>query len=395
MTPSAVAFPDVLHTRTARPLMIAASLIGVAIIALSVANGGNRVYASAPFAMAIAALLAALLIGRPMPRLPRRAFLAGAAFTFPLMIALTQLFFPRIWPTPLPHLAAASVMLLAMLLALYLAVFWVAHAPPARGALMIVLFGGITCHALWAVFSAAPFATGGFYYRNAFASFAGLGTLIGLFLFSVTPIAGARIPVLVATLVCFVAVLASGSRLGTLSCLCGCGLYIAFSRPRLHMLALSMIALICLLPFAAPVITRLPLVSVNAPERLELYAQVWNMITFHPVFGSGAGGFVPAFEAARGATLSAAFSYDHAHNSPLAAFAAFGIVVGTVPFLLLGSVTVALIRSARQSPLARLAASGLAMAALHALGDFTYEIPANAALLTVILALGCTDGATS
>lgn len=383
-----------LRSRITLPVA-AAVFVAVVIVWMSVVHGGNRVSIWAPAAAISGVFLLVFVLLHASPPPPRSAFWGLMALVSGGGFAMLQSL--GIMPVPWPEFAANVALQVSLCAVLFLIVVRLTGHSQARSVLLLTLFTGIALHCIWALATDPRHATGGFIYRNGFASFAGQGGVIGLAILAgaAGPVAAAtlRAPVAVLTLVCFAAVLASGSRLGALSCLAGCALFTALSGPRWWHLALMLFATIVLTGASGPVLDRIPLVNASAVERWELYTQIWQLIRSAPLTGSGAGAFVPAFETARSSGLPAGLSYDHAHNSYLAAWVAFGPIAGSLLFLFLLGALATCLRHARSCPHSRLGAAALTMAALHASGDFTYQLPANATLLSVVLALALTSKA--
>lgn len=127
-------------------------------------------------------------------------------------------------------------------------------------------------------------------------------------------------------------------------------------------------------------------------DRFDLSAETLRAWRDHAWFGSGGGTFEHLFPAYRPADLPKVF--DHAHNDYAELMLEYG-VLGVLPlaaFVVLALREAFLAQRQRHNPLMR----GLGFAAvmaviamgLHSLVDFNLHIPANAAYLTVALALG-------
>jgi O-antigen ligase len=120
-------------------------------------------------------------------------------------------------------------------------------------------------------------------------------------------------------------------------------------------------------------------------SRLDLWRDMLPMVPRHPVFGVGWNAFATAYPWYR--TLPGPDWIGEAHNDYLQALTDGG-VVGTV--LVLSLVGVALrgaLARARRSPLDVGLLGALLGLALHAIVDFNWQIPANAATWTALAAL--------
>ncbi len=127
-------------------------------------------------------------------------------------------------------------------------------------------------------------------------------------------------------------------------------------------------------------------------ERAVPAANSLDLIRDFPVFGSGGGSYYNAFSRYRPAEID--LFYDHAHND----YAEIAADTGLLGLALLGGVVLLAAARAlwvlarRRSPLARGMAFAVLMAivalAIHSTVDFNLQIPANALIFVVILALG-------
>ncbi len=122
-----------------------------------------------------------------------------------------------------------------------------------------------------------------------------------------------------------------------------------------------------------------------ARAALKLFAQA-------PIFGHGAGSFRTIFPPMRSAELSNKF-YDHAHNDYAQTLAEYGLLGVTIicGALGLGFMSAFAALRGRSDKLAVGAAFtglfGMGALLLHAIADFNFQIPANAAIFSVLLAI--------
>lgn len=130
--------------------------------------------------------------------------------------------------------------------------------------------------------------------------------------------------------------------------------------------------------------------------RLSAWSNSMNIIKDYPIFGSGAGTFkymITLYE--DGSLLK---YYDHAHNDYIELLADQGVVgftlIGTPLILIFLSMAGAFKR--RRDPLMRgmlfAALTGFISLMLHAIVDFNFHIPANAAYFFAIMGIGIAAG---
>ena len=112
----------------------------------------------------------------------------------------------------------------------------------------------------------------------------------------------------------------------------------------------------------------------------------------YPLFGTGGGTFYTAFTRYRGQDIDA--YYDHVHNDYVQYLTETGLIGGALfGLLVVISVVCAILAQARRrDPLARGVAFGVLMGVtaigIHSTVDFNLQIPANAFLFMILLALG-------
>ncbi|MEK7810829.1 MAG: O-antigen ligase family protein, partial [Pseudomonadota bacterium] len=127
-------------------------------------------------------------------------------------------------------------------------------------------------------------------------------------------------------------------------------------------------------------------------DRIEVSRSTLNLLKDYPIVGSGGGSFHAVYPRYRPETIVS--YYDHTHEDYLELAADTGLVgLGLLGLLVVMSLWVALTALyRRRDPLMR----GMAFASvmgtiallIHSTVDFNLQIPANAALFMVILALG-------
>ena len=127
-------------------------------------------------------------------------------------------------------------------------------------------------------------------------------------------------------------------------------------------------------------------------ERVDPSVYAVKMIDDYPLFGTGGGTFYTAFTRYRGQDIAA--YYDHVHNDYVQYLTETGMIGGALfGLLVVISVVCAILAQARRrDPLARGVAFGVLMGVtaigIHSTVDFNLQIPANAFMFMILLALG-------
>jgi O-antigen ligase len=267
-------------------------------------------------------------------------------------------------------------------------------------------------------------ATGPFVNRNSFATFMAMGACLALACAMADetglerrhrqsrrggPLEGRMraFMLFAVALLCIAAVYATASRMGLLVTLFGAMLVVVLRLRRLPpragragqiaalsaLLAIAGLGAVTVL-YGGDVADRLGSSADSASVRLALYTNVLEMIAAHPLLGVGLDNFGEAFRAYHRLPVSPDLSWHLAHNTYLALWSELGLVLGTLPMVLLLLASVTLLRrslSGHVAPTSHLADAGLAavvIAALHSLLDFSLEMPANAYLLVTLIVLG-------
>ncbi|MBF8253504.1 MAG: Tetratricopeptide repeat protein, partial [Deltaproteobacteria bacterium] len=133
--------------------------------------------------------------------------------------------------------------------------------------------------------------------------------------------------------------------------------------------------------------------------RTELWRDSWGMFQDFPLFGVGLGSWPDLFPRYRGGPWANEF-YREAHNDYLELLTETGVIgFGLLAwfFFAVGRLIFRRLREAVEERLPLLAAiaGALAVMAFHELFDFNLQIPANAFLFTLLLALALRMGAAS
>lgn len=259
-------------------------------------------------------------------------------------------------------------------------------------------------------------ATGTFVNRNSYATFLAVGFVISVGLAMRTLLStglahlrkGQRkpltqaIPHLVAALVILAALFASESRMGLFAGLCGAAALTAIglskgqfaSRKMLVPVVLLLLTIIgvAVLLFSAGTFERLGSVERDSDVRLQLYAQVLEMIQSRWATGFGGGSFELAYTLFHRDPVSPDLVWHKAHSSYLTLWSELGVFAGSLPIIILAILgfMAARLVMVRQSDwwLPLISLSTLIVVALHSLVDFSMEISGNVYLVLLVLALG-------
>ena len=290
------------------------------------------------------------------------------------------------------------------------------------------LFLAVLFYAIWAVFSLRYLgdtffwgdkvsyrgtATGPFINRNSFATFLGMGAVLGLALgldglrpqkmgaHQSHPFLGVRGLTAALSLACVAVILvvqlATQSRMGVAATLVALALvWVLSSAPGraratlwLGLGLLGLIVMLALFSLGADLIDRLILSESAFGPRRALYQQVWQMILARPLTGYGLDSFPAAYELFHRPPVSPGLVWDNAHSSYLTLWVEMGLVIGSIPLLVGLMFAARLWRNlATDRTFAAAALGCLVLVGLHATVDFSIEMQANQMLLLAILALG-------
>jgi O-antigen ligase len=300
--------------------------------------------------------------------------------------------------------------------------------------LATIVFAGVVVQAVWAIVALQLLddfsfwgpktayqgtATGTFINRNSLATFLGFGIILGIgILVERTPLRQIRMSrpqgrlmrlgfagafILLGMVFQFIALLATQSRLGLGATLAAVAVTVLILRYRggvpagrvlveTLVLLVAAAGIIAVLTGGDGVMNRVLYSEMAGDTRFALYDQTIGMIAHRPLTGFGMDSFAFAFEAFRAPPLTQTGNFDLSHNSYLMLWAEFGLVIGSIPPLLLTAACVVLWRRLADPagyPGLALAGIGvLVLGGLHSLGDFSLEIPANVYLFITILGMG-------
>ncbi|MBR3370029.1 MAG: O-antigen ligase family protein [Rhodobacteraceae bacterium] len=331
-----------------------------------------------------------------------------------------------------PEATLIAVIRLLGLLALFILAYEVSTRAQRVSRMAWALFAIILAHGLWAIIALIflddfviwgekiayeGVATGTFVNRNSFATFMGMGLVAGVCLImerahrphvrhpsgstwlSETNIELAALWGAVAIIA--LALVLTQSRMGVFAGFVAawCGYIVmslkyhdSISRVILRGAALSLAGgVVFLTSFQTGVLERGVLVSTASDVRTDLYLQVLSMIREAPFGGTGLDSFAAAYELVHRPPVSSALIWDLAHSTYLTWWQEAGLIIGSLPIVILCAAAVSLVRTIRRrrtnyvAPAIGLAA--IVLVALHSLVDFSMEIQANAMVFTVILGM--------
>ncbi len=311
----------------------------------------------------------------------------------------------------------ASLRIVGYLLFFVLVLF---AAQDIRHARMIgqVLFLTVAGHAVFALISlqftgginltgsASEFpraATGTFVNKNSFATFLGMGLMLGLsrvlsnFARANPMYRVDQIVTLIGLAVVLIALFMTQSRMGIgVSLVASLVVIVNSPSQKAAKLALSTAGVSAAFLFVSAVVqTGFLDLGVSAQTRLDLYSQMLGMIADRPLVGFGLDSFSLAFEPFHSAPVTAEFVWDKGHSTYLTLWVETGVLIGSIPPLMGLIAMRGLWQRSRARERGRsLGLAGLAaliLVALHSIGDFSLEIQANLFLLIAIVALGLAD----
>lgn len=386
-------------------------------------------------AMAIAEPRRQIMVGRVWPVvMPALLIPLAGVVQYGLAAAgLTMEFAGQIVPagTLAPEATLMAVFRLFGTIALFVLAFEVATRAQRVNAMAWGVFAVVLGHAIWSiialvmlndfVFWGEKFAyqgasTGTFVNRNSFASFLGMGLVVGICMI----MAKAHRPhvrhpngrgwlseknVELVTLwslagIIFVALVLTQSRMGLFSA--GVAALVAYVAMGLkyhdsplvvfaRATALVVVAIVIASGFGLALLER-TIFTVSAAEvRTDLYLQIIGMIRAMPLLGTGLDSFPASYELVQAPPVSGDVTWDLGHSTYLTWWSEMGLLIGTLPILALLAATVMVLRIIRRrSTNYAVAVCGLAtiiLVALHSLVDFSFEIQANTMLFAVLLGM--------
>lgn len=325
-----------------------------------------------------------------------------------------------------------------MRLSTYLMLFWIgargATDRSARGAVQVVaLFGvALAIYGMVALFADYNPITGGEHYqgtvtasfvnRNAYAFYAGIGAMACLAALALrlppprhgddindarralrdlleAVIAGGWIWI-VGFVVLLAAMLYTASRAGTAASLVGIGLLLALTLGRRSvawrwgLLVILLVPVIGMSLGAEGLFNRLLLRDPSEDGRIELFERILSAILEKPWLGHGLGAFQDGFRPYTTYDLAIG-EWDLAHNAYLENAFELGLPATTA---LLLAVVLIMVRLGlgiharqRQRPIPTLALAILVAGALHSLVDFSFQMPATAALAAFLTGMAWTQ----
>lgn len=302
-------------------------------------------------------------------------------------------------------------------------------------AIATALFVGITLYAIWGIVALKVLgdvhfwgpkefyravATGPFVNRNSFATFLGMGAVLGLAMIiersrnprqrrSKGDYATSPESVTLALMwsglgLILLCLVATQSRMGLFATILALIAVVmvsprkpiasASARPRrVWWIALGLALLVGLALYASSgVIERGLFVLQNANIRAEIYRQTLAMLADRPWTGFGLDSFALAFEMYHKPALPTHLVWELPHSSYLTLWSDFGVIFGSLLLVSAVAAAVYLVRllAGRHHDVALpvTALAVLALNAVHSLVDFSLEMQANLFVFLAILALG-------
>jgi O-antigen ligase len=462
----APATPRLLHDHRTPKSVFAWFLVALVLLApLPVGSNRPLPWTAMAIAIGLLGLIYMLFAARRMPHAPLRlgglgALVAlalaqplwGLVQTLPLGSFAEGLTLPADLPPALRpatiSLDPGSTLIAALRMAGHAAFFLLAldlmTRPERLLRTMRALFWGITGYAVYGMVALSllgdtglwgakeaylGYATGPFTNRNSFASFLGIGLILGIALLRELQrrprmrrprrhgpltenglrfaLYGTGMAIVLATL------LATGSRMGIAASLAGAVVTFVLMRSPagdsatsatdaatgarpgrvLAGIAILLVAAGALtLLFGTTLIERSLFLERAFDMRFAIFAQALEMIGQRPLLGYGLDAFPRAFELGRPDSFLNGFIYTDAHSTYLENWVEGGLIFGSVP-VVLGAFYLLRLRAALQHRARQIAASAAAagvftLAALHSLADFSFEVEANVLLLCLICAMG-------
>ena len=253
--------------------------------------------------------------------------------------------------------------------------------------------------------------TASFVNRNAYAYYAGIGAMACLTALvlrmpaddrrlspaAVLEIATGKGAVFLAGFVLLeVTVLMTGSRTGSVAAFAGTALVLGLSLgPKIGPLwvfaSLLLLGLTGLVAVPNELVERLTMLDPLDDKRIHIFALVIDGITDLPWRGHGLGAFPDAFRAYLKPEVSGA-EWDKAHNSYLEFAFELGLPAALVLLLAIALIALRLVcglgQRRRMRPLLAFGLGILLAGGLHALVDFSVQMPATGALMAIILGAG-------
>lgn len=254
-------------------------------------------------------------------------------------------------------------------------------------------------------------ATGTFVNRNSLATFLGLGIVLATALATRRGTNGenrsskqrgepkadrVRLVLLAAAIfMLFAALVATQSRMGLFAAMAGVAAVLLLRPVGSLAITAGLIlvgAIVVIVLYGSGVAERVLTTEASAGYRLALYRQVIDMIFARPLLGHGAGAFALAFPSFHGPSLDMSVTWDHAHSTYLALWSGLGLVIGTIPLLLVAAIVVRIFTGSSQrvrlSVESAAAIGATVTVAIHSLVDFSLEIQGVALFYTALLAIG-------
>jgi O-antigen ligase len=304
---------------------------------------------------------------------------------------------------------------------------WAARSDRSRGLLLDGIVIIITLHALYGLLALFQFgdttlgtektkyigvATGTFLNRNTFATMLAIGVAIAATCAMRSIVRPTRdgvhltydvktILYIVAAILMITTVVTTQSRAGLAVTVVGIAVVVIATvatnisalRPVLFATPILLIVLaVMFLQLGEDVWLRYETVDRAFDFRFELHREVLRLIAERPFLGFGGGSFELAFTTVHKSNLSNELTWNEAHNTYLELWADLGVIVGSIPILLVACLFILLIVRLAQGKGSwagqTAALATIAIVGIHSLFDFSLEIEAVALLFATICGVG-------
>jgi O-antigen ligase len=262
------------------------------------------------------------------------------------------------------------------------------------------------------------YATGTFVNRNSYATFLAMGAIIAAGRICGVAAQGmkhhrddGRPPNFfsnlliygVAYLFLLTVIFSTASRMGAAVTLIGTAVVFAVAlrgtRSAVVLAVLVPVAGLALALYGPALVERFGEVEAAATVRNDFYRQIGDLILLRPLTGFGGGSFELAYPLVHADPVYKDAVWSLAHNTYLGLWAELGLVVGSLMILSVLLLTLRILFAAlrhRGNPVVEAVALGVATACgLHALVDFSLEIPANTLVFLALMAAGAAATVTA
>ena len=259
-------------------------------------------------------------------------------------------------------------------------------------------------------------ATGTFVNRNSFATFLAMGAAIAAVRIAgllvershqhpddgrIKGIASALVLNAMALAFLFLVIIATQSRMGLFAgivgSLAGFCLLLGKAQGRIRLagplIAIPLVGAIAFGVLGNEVFDRFVQIEGDSTIRTNLYAQILELIGQRPFIGWGGGSFEHAFQLVHRPPVNVDYTWQLGHNTYLSLWAELGVFAGSIPIVIIAALAALILKrfftrstDSRSIVPQAAAIAVIVVVGVHALADFSLEIPANAFMLMAVLA---------